>query len=285
MKLSDYVADFLASQGIRHVFAISGGASVHLIDSISKHSKIGYICPQHEQAGAMAADGYARVSVVSRTKDDIDALVTEMGGTAAGHYGAVMDLTEEAAPKDLIQRLGRNVGPIDIVAHNLGGTFDRTDPFCSLTEWRKVWRANMETAIELNLHLLPAMRERKWGRIVHISSISAMENQGPVPYCSIKAALTAYTRSMGRVVASDGIVMTAVLPGAVFTEGGYWDTTSRERPEHVKKYLGERLAIHRFGRPDEIGHPVAFLCSELASFFIGSVIPIDGGQGRCYFVH
>lgn len=62
MKLSDYVADFLAGQGIRHVFAITGGASVHLIDSISKHSKIGYICPQHEQAGAMAADGYARAT-------------------------------------------------------------------------------------------------------------------------------------------------------------------------------------------------------------------------------
>lgn len=62
MKFSDYIADFLANQGIRHVFAIAGGASVHLIDSISKHSKIGYICPQHEQAGAMAADGYARVT-------------------------------------------------------------------------------------------------------------------------------------------------------------------------------------------------------------------------------
>ena len=62
MKLSDYVAEFLASQGIRHVFAVSGGASVHLIDSIAKHPNIDYVCPQHEQAGAMAADGYSRVS-------------------------------------------------------------------------------------------------------------------------------------------------------------------------------------------------------------------------------
>jgi len=62
MKLSDYIADFLANQGIRHVFAVSGGASVHLIDSIAKHPNIDYVCPQHEQAGAMAADGYARAS-------------------------------------------------------------------------------------------------------------------------------------------------------------------------------------------------------------------------------
>ncbi len=62
MKLSDFVADFLAKQGIRHVFAISGGASLHLIHSIAEHPDIDYICPQHEQAGAMAADGYARAT-------------------------------------------------------------------------------------------------------------------------------------------------------------------------------------------------------------------------------
>ena len=62
MKLSDYVADFLSRQGIRYVFAITGGASIHLIDSISKHPSIDYICPQHEQAGAMAADAYARIT-------------------------------------------------------------------------------------------------------------------------------------------------------------------------------------------------------------------------------
>lgn len=62
MKLSDYIADFLANQGIRHAFAITGGASVHIIDSIARHPKISYICPQHEQAGAMAADAYSRVT-------------------------------------------------------------------------------------------------------------------------------------------------------------------------------------------------------------------------------
>lgn len=62
MKLSDYVADFLARQGIRHVFAITGGASIHFIHSIADHPGIDFICPQHEQAGAMAADGYSRVT-------------------------------------------------------------------------------------------------------------------------------------------------------------------------------------------------------------------------------
>lgn len=62
MKLSDYVADFLSKQGIKHVFAVTGGAAAHLIDSLGRHKDIDYICPQHEQAGSMAADAYARVT-------------------------------------------------------------------------------------------------------------------------------------------------------------------------------------------------------------------------------
>jgi len=69
----------------------------------------------------------------------------------------------------------------------------------------------------------------------------------------------------------------------VFTAGGYWDSASANNPDHVKRYLDDRMAIRRFGRPEEIGNVVTFLCSELASFAIGSVVPVDGGQGRGYF--
>ena len=205
-----------------------------------------------------------------------------MGGTAAGHLGIALDLMSDGAPSKLMRRL-EHFGLLDIAVHNVGGTLNTTDPFCSVAEWRKVYRFNFEIAVELNGMILPGMRERKWGRVVHVSSIAGMENQGPVTYCAMKAALTAYTRSLGGVVAPDGVVVSAVLPGAVFTENGYWDVTSRERPEHVRKYLTERQRIGRFGRPEEIGNYVAYLCSELASFNTGSIVPVDGGQGRGYF--
>jgi 3-oxoacyl-[acyl-carrier protein] reductase len=230
----------------------------------------------------LAAEG-AHVAVVSRTAQDVESLVEEMGGEAAGHFGVAMDLNPDDGPRTLLDHLANDFGPVDIVVHNMGGTLDISDPYCSIADWRRIWRHNIEVALELNLELLPAMSERGWGRAVHISSIAGMENQGPVPYGAIKAALTAYTRSMGRVVAPDGIIMTTVLPGAVYTAGGYWDSAAADQPEHVSKYLEDRMAIHRFGRPDEIGGVVTFLCSELASFCVGSIIPVDGGQGRGYF--
>ena len=216
-----------------------------------------------------------KVVCVSRTKKDIDELINSLGGHSAGHLGVAMDLMPNSAPNELMAKIN-NFGPLDIVVHNAGGTLDILDPFCSIEDWRKLYRFNFELVVELNGLILPGMQQRQWGRVCHITSIAAMENQGPVPYCTFKAALTAYTRSMG-------VVMSAILPGAVFTEGGFWDTASRERPEHVDKYLTERQRIGRFGKPDEIANFVAYLCSELASFNTGSIVPVDGGQGRGYF--
>ena len=237
----------------------------------------------HSISLCLAKEG-AQVAVVSRTASDIKSLLKEMGGASKGHQGVAMDLMPEGTASKLVADMEKaGFGPVDIIVHNLGGTLDIRDPFCPVADWRRVWRFNLEIAIELNNLLIPDMQAKHWGRIVHISSISAMENHGPVTYCAVKAALTAYSRSMGRLLSTDGVVVTAVLPGAVFTEGGYWDITSKERPDHVKKYLSDRMAIGRFGHPDEIGNVVTFLCSEQASFCIGSVIPIDGGQGRGYF--
>ncbi len=234
-------------------------------------------------AKALAGEG-ALVTAVSRTEDDLNKLLDEIGGQSVGHRTIAMDLLPPGAPTKLLKELQESgFYPLDIVVHNLGGTFDIRDPFCPLDDWRKLYRLNFEIAVEFNLTILPEMQKRKWGRIVHISSISALENQGPVPYCTVKAALTAYVRSMGGVVAPDGVVMSAVLPGGVYTEGGDWERMVKNRPEHVEKFLKERQRIGRFGRPEEIGNYVAFLCSELASFNTGSIVPVDGGQGRGYF--
>ena len=104
------------------------------------------------------------------------------------------------------------------------------------------------------------MQKKKWGRICYISSISALEQQGSPQYCAAKASVNAYVRSVGRYVAKDGIIITSVMPGAIFTEGGYWNIKKNRDFKFYKKYMTERMAIGRIGKVDEISNFVIFLC-------------------------
>jgi NAD(P)-dependent dehydrogenase (short-subunit alcohol dehydrogenase family) len=221
----------------------------------------------------------ARVAAVSRTEDDLRAFIAEHGES---HAAVILDLAEDNSAARLTEALGKSFGWPDIVVHNVGGNLGLTDPLCPVAVWRQVMRFNLETAIEINNLVVPHMRARKWGKIVHVSSISAIENHGTIPYCASKAALNAYTRSLGRFLSSDGINVSGVMPGAVRTEGGYWELAERERPEHAARFLAERMAIGRFGTPDEIAAFVVFLCSELSSFVAGSNFVVDGGHGRAF---
>lgn len=253
------------------------------------HGKIALITAGGRGLGKSIAQCLAREGVAiianSRTQEDLSSLLEELAPPPAGlkHDFFCQDLTTDDGPQKLLQFLGEKQLFPDIVIHNLGGNLNISNPLCSLEEWRAVMRINLEIPVELNRTFIPHMQQKKWGRICHVSSISGLENQGPPSYCAAKAGLIAYTRSIGRYVAKDGLAITSILPGAVFTKGGYWDATSQNRPDHVKKYLEERMAIQRFGRPEEIGEVVAFLCSNLSSFCVGSAFLVDGGQGKVFF--
>ncbi|KZN65098.1 hypothetical protein N473_00595 [Pseudoalteromonas luteoviolacea CPMOR-1] len=171
----------------------------------------------------------------------------------------------------------------DIIVNNVGGNLGVTDPLSKVTAWKDVFDFNLFNAIELNNHFIDSMVNKKWGRICHVSSIASLENQGAPQYCAAKAALNAYVRSVGRYVSEHNVIMTGILPGAVFTEGGYWDETSKTRPEHVERYLNERMAIKRFGTREEVSELVAFLVSDKASFCVGTSLLVDGGQGRVFY--
>ena len=231
------------------------------------------------------ADEGAKVVVTSRSADRAQSMATELGGEASGHYGIASNITDDGEPAKIIKEVNSKLGSIDIVVNNVGDTLGILDPLCPLEDWHRLFRLIMGVAIEINNLVIPEMKKNKWGRIVNITAGAAMENSGPVPYCSMKAAFTAYSRSMGRVLALEqtGIVMSAVLPGVVLTEEGHWSKILKERPEHAEKYLKDRTVLNRFGKPDEISPMVTLLCSELASFCVGSIIPVEGGQARHYF--
>lgn len=231
---------------------------------------------------SLASEG-VRIIATSRTTSDLEKLVEELGGSGVGHLAIPMDIAAPDGPKKLIEFVQQLGLEPEIIVNNVGGNLGFTDPLGPVDEWKRVMRLNVEVALEINRAFIPKMQTKKWGRICHVSSISALENQGPPAYCAAKAALNAYVRSLGRYVCADNVILTSVMPGAVFTKDGYWDQASKERPEHVEKYLNERMAIRRFGRVDEISELVTFLCSDRSSFCVGSALLADGGQGRVFY--
>ena len=231
----------------------------------------------------LAKEG-VKVVITSRDEKKLNIVLGKIGGREAGHYGIITNLTDESATELLAKEIWEKFGNLDIIVNNAGDTLGITDPYCSISDWRRIFRLNLEVAVEINNLFIPHMKKQDWGRIVNISAGASLENSGPVPYCSSKAALTAYTRSMGRILAieTENLVMSAVLPGVILTEGGHWDKVLKERPEHAQKYLAERCPLGRFGKPSEISSMVIFLCSQLATFCHGSIVLVDAGQAKHY---
>lgn len=228
-------------------------------------------------ARELAANGIL-VTVASRKSDTLESLMQELPGER--HRSYEIDLQSEKEILPFLQYV-QNEG-FDIVVNNAGGNLGITNPIDDYQSFKKVLDFNLGLAVDINARALPGMINKKWGRITHISSISALENQGPPQYCAAKAALNAYIRSVGRFVAADGVVVTGVMPGAVMTAGGYWDEVMQQRPEHAENFLRDRMAIKRFGDVKEISALVAFLVSDYSSFMTGSIVLADGGQGRSF---
>jgi len=231
----------------------------------------------------LAGEG-AKVIFTSRNKASANRSLKLLKKINPKCYGIICDVTKRADRLKLFNQLKKKDRP-DIIVNNVGDTMGILNPYCSLSDWTKLFNLILGTAIEINNFFIPYMSKKKWGRIVNISAGASYENSGPVPYCTFKAAFSAYSRCMARVLATEknNVVMSAVLPGLVLTERGHWSKILKTSPQHANKYLKERTTLGRFGTPEEISPMVALLCSDKASFCVGTAIPVEGGQARHFF--
>ena len=232
-----------------------------------------------ETCKILANEG-VRIIAVARSAEDLEILENSI--PSKGHYFWTIDLEVEDGLSQLFKKIDEASLDISIIVNNLGGTLDINNPLCSASQFLRVMNFNLGIAIEINNQLIPKMRKSKWGRICHVSSISALENQGPPSYSASKAATNAYVRSVGRFLAQDNVIMTSFMPGAIFTEGGYWDSVSKNNKAHMEEYVENRMSIKRLGRVDEAAKVISVMVSELSSFMVGTSILADGGQGRVF---
>jgi 3-oxoacyl-[acyl-carrier protein] reductase len=208
-----------------------------------------------EIARELKAEG-CRVYTVSRT----------------GQTDFNMDLMAQGATDLLIT--GLTLTPPDIIVHVLGGSQGLSGTLLPSTDWARVWRLNLGIAHDLNAAFIPLMQRNKWGRIIHISSNATRIGSGYCPYTSAKAALEGYVKSVSREFSKDGVIITAVSPGIVYTPGRYFASLDQKEQE---AYFNSYIPTHRFGRAEEVAKAVAFLASEHSAYMAGSIVQIDGG--------
>ena len=194
-----------------------------------------------------------------------------------------------SAPRDVeqvLERGTREIGAIDILITNTGGPpagpFEQHSP----EAWAAAVRQNLDSVVNLVRGVLPGMKERRWGRIINVTSIAAKQPvDGLILSNSVRAAVTGFARTLANEVAPFGVTVNNVLPG--YTRTQRVDELARRRATQSGTSVEEAVAVWereipmgRLGEPREFAAAVAFLASERASYITGASIPVDGGWIR-----
>ena len=237
-------------------------------------------------AEELATDG-ARVVICARGRDDLMATRDAIARLANGDVRAVVaDLSTmpgiEAAAKEALDAHGR----VDILVNNAGGPPSGPFEQHAWSEWEKAVHLNLRSAVELTRLVLPGMRQRKWGRVINVTSIAVKQPvDGLILSNSIRAAVTGWARTLANEVARDGITVNNVVPGFTRTErlDELYEANAKRQGvpvAEIRRRTEDQIPMHRMGEPREFAAMVAFLASERASYITAQSFPVDGGWIR-----
>jgi 3-oxoacyl-[acyl-carrier protein] reductase len=237
-------------------------------------------------AEALVKEG-AQVLIASRSAaklSDAADKIKSLSGTAPAIFEC--DLGTSAGVAALTAHINSQFGPVDILINNVGGPAPSSAAQTSPESWRAGFEQLFMSTALLTQNLLQAMRERKWGRIITITSTSVIE---PIDHLavssSMRSAVTAFSKTLAREVARDNITVNTVLPGVIHTgrieslRAAKADRDGTSLQIEMEKTARE-IPAQRMGRPEELGNLVAFLASTKASYITGQQIAVDGGLTR-----
>ena len=185
------------------------------------------------------------------------------------------DAADAGNAPELVRRVSEQLGPIDILVVNSGGPPASPDALSfSLEQWRAAYELLLLGAVALVEAALPSMRERRWGRVLSLSSIVVRE---PSPVLVLSAAhrggLLAAMKTLASQVAADGVTVNTLLPGVIATDRAR--ELGADSPERIRQ-----IPVGRLGTVDEFAAAAAFLCSERAAYITGTTLLVDGGVSR-----
>jgi NAD(P)-dependent dehydrogenase (short-subunit alcohol dehydrogenase family) len=224
-------------------------------------------------ARSLASRGYL-VAINSEDPPAVDDTVQKMSAEGYKVVSAPADVTKSSQVKDMMARLIDEQGQIDILVNNAGNFLNGDILSISEDEWDYILELNLKSVFLTCKAIYPHMLERKWGRIVNVSSVTAFRGAlfGEVHYAASKAGIVGFTKTLARTAAPHGITVNAVAPGPV------------ETPMMLRTLKGEKLkkavAIIPQGRIctlEEVGAAVAYFASDEAAHTTGVTIDLNGG--------
>ena len=235
--------------------------------------------------GAVAATAFAergaRLVLVARSQDKLES-VRRSCKNPEHHLSISVDLLESENIQAHVLKAHEFLGGIDVVLHAAGGGLGFRDELLTHRELLKLFALNIGAAAEINRFVVPEMKKRRSGNLVHVGSIASTEGVGSVGYNTVKAALAAYVRSLGREMNRFNIIATGILPGGFISPGNAMGRLRDSNPEAYREFIQDRLPRQIMGDAQELIPMLLLLCSEGASMMGGCLVPIDAGEGRAY---
>ncbi len=219
-------------------------------------------------ARRLKEDGFNVASTYAGNDEKANAFKAE-----TGIHVFKWDVADPAACADGIAKVEADVGPVDVLVNNAGITRDGMFHKMDYDHWSAVIRTNLDSMFTMTRPVIEGMRARGWGRIVNISSINGQKGQmGQANYSAAKAGVIGFSKALAQENAFKGITVNCVCPGYIDT-----DMVAAVPEEALKKIIGG-IPVGRLGKAEEIAATVAFLASDDAAFFTGSVLTVNGGQ-------
>ncbi|HWH39427.1 MAG TPA: acetoacetyl-CoA reductase, partial [Usitatibacter sp.] len=182
------------------------------------------------------------------------------------------DVTDFDAMAEMVRTIEREHGKVDILVNCAGITRDATFRRMSPDQWRAVMSTNLDSVFNVTRHVIDAMIEAGWGRVINISSVNAIRGQfGQCNYAAAKAGILGFTKSLAQEVVKKGVTVNAISPGYVQT-----DMVMAIR-EDVRQKIVSEIPAGRLAMPEEVADAVAFLASENAAYITGTNLSVNGG--------
>ena len=215
----------------------------------------------------------ATLALLDLNGDGAAQTAAALNGPSSGHYGAAIDVSDETSVENAFAAAAEAVGEIDILVNTAAIAGASPVEEMAVADWDQMLRVNLRGTFLCCRAVMPAMRRRKWGRIVNFASeVAHRGNPGLSHYAASKAAVIAFSKCLALEAVGDGICVNTLSPGPTDTS-----MLAGIEPEVIVKLVDDLMPIGRLGKTEEIAAAALFLASDDAAFCVGTTLNVNGG--------